>query len=390
MKAKLSSTLDKIEHLAITTDLWTSLASKSFITITCHFVDEAFILRSAVLSTNILLDESNHSAQNITDTVRLVLDKWNIYHKISAVVTDNDKTMIKMCQIIQKRHLPCFAHTLNLIVQEALKLDCIQPVVVKCKRIVTFFKNSNIAYAKFRNAQQPGKVYSLKQEVPTRWNSAFSKIQRIILTNDSIAKVLLGTPKAPAPLTADEVAILNDIVKLLSPFDNATVKTSSSTSVTVSLIIPIVCGLLDTMDGLKLKLETKEGFNMLAILTDCIKRRLLEYERCTVTRFGTLLDPRFKKKGFLSPQNLSEATKLLENDITLLNKNVHPANENTEPPTPTESPGHNQPLIQFLRRNIAEKIRTDRVDSILSLRNYYDSPNLHEDCNPLEYWHVSN
>ncbi|XP_036337570.1 uncharacterized protein LOC118747625 [Rhagoletis pomonella] len=141
------------------------------------------------------------------------------------------------------------------------------------------------------------------------------------------------------------------------------------------------------MDGLKLKLETKEGINMLAILIDCIKRRQVEYERRTVTRFGTLLDPRFKKEGFLSPQSVSEATKLLENDITLLNKNVHPANANTEPPTPTESPGHNQPLLQFLKRNIAKKIRTDRVDSILSLRNYYDSPNLHEDCNPLEYWH---
>ncbi|XP_054745524.1 E3 SUMO-protein ligase ZBED1-like [Anastrepha obliqua] len=333
MKAKLSTTLDKVDHLAITTDLWTSRASKSFITVTCHFIDEDYILRSAVLSTNLLLNETNHSAQNIGETVRLVLDSWQIFHKVNAIVTDNDKTMTKMCENIQKRNLPCFAHTLNLIVQEALKMGAIHSLVLKCKLIVTFFKQSNIAYAKLRNSQQPGKVYSLKQEVPTRWNSALAMIKRIILTKDAIDKVLLSIPKAPAPLTAEEVAILVDIVELLEPFDTATEKVSSSTNITVSLIIPVVCGLLDTIESLKPKVQSEEGSEMLLNLIDSSKRRLLGYEKRTVTRLSTLLDPRFKKEGFLFSHNVSESVKALETELTQYNKN--PALYTSEPPTPT-------------------------------------------------------
>lgn len=225
MKAALQSILHTVENLAITTDLWTSVANESFVTVTCHFIDKEFLLRSAVLSTDQLNETTNHSAQNIADSVTIILKEWNIFENVAAVVTDNDKAMVKMCEIIEKPNMPCFAHTLNLVVKDCLRLENVQSIVAKCKKIVKFVKQSNITYAKFKNAQSDGpKTYSLKQDTPTRWNSTHAMLQRLLETKDGLNKVLLSTPKAPPPLTSEEINIINDLVNLLLPFDVATKK----------------------------------------------------------------------------------------------------------------------------------------------------------------------
>ncbi|XP_060648729.1 E3 SUMO-protein ligase ZBED1-like [Drosophila nasuta] len=383
MTAKLMSILQDIETVAITTDLWTSVANMSYITITCHFVDDNYILRCAVLSTMSLKDETNHSANNIGDTLSDVLQKWNILDKVSTIVTDNDRSMIKMCENLKKRHLPCFAHTLNLIVRECLSVDNIQIVIIKCKKIVTYIKQSNIAYAKFKAAQLPNKTYGLKQEVPTRWNSAYAMLERILATREALGQVLLTTPKSPPHLTAEEVNVIMDIVKLLAPFNDATQKISAGATVTISLIIPFVCGLLENMEDIKTTLRTDEGFKMRELLVANIKKRLLEYEKRTPTRIGTLLDPRSKKEAFLSPLNVQEATKLLENEISNINRSLDITQETSEPPTPIES---SQPLLKFLKRNIAQMIKNCRTDSIITLRQYYQSANIDENRDPLKYW----
>lgn len=225
MKAALQSILHTVENLAITTDLWTSVANESFVTVTCHFIDKEFLLRSAVLSTDQLNETTNHSAQNIADSVTIILKEWNIFENVAAVVTDNDKAMVKMCEIIEKPNMPCFAHTLHFVVKDCLRLENVQSIVAKCKKIVKFVKQSNITYAKFKNAQSDGpKTYSLKQDTPTRWKSTHAMLQRLLETKDGLNKVLLSTPKAPPPLTSEEINIINDLVNLLLPFDVATKK----------------------------------------------------------------------------------------------------------------------------------------------------------------------
>ncbi|XP_019895134.2 E3 SUMO-protein ligase ZBED1-like isoform X1 [Musca domestica] len=385
IKDKLQDILNEVDYCSITTDCWTSRANEGYLTVTCHFITNEFTLRSAVLSTKKLLVATNHGSDNIASSLRAVFNEWGIMEKVVCVVTDNDSTMIKACELLQKRHLPCYAHTINLLVQDCLNQTFIKEnVLAKCKRIVTFFKSSTIAYQKFKDIQATVKPYSLLQEVPTRWNSAYRMIERILLTNDFISTVLLATSKAPSPLTADEIDFLKDLKEILSPFENATVQTSLSSSVSVSLIIPLTCGLFQSLQELKGKMKTPEGLQACLFLIERIKKRLFPYEDRTATRLGTLLDPRFKKEGFRSVFNADQASKVLENEMAAICK----GHSSTVEPSTSQSMNNEpqQPLLNFMKSKIANKVRTSRVDAIVYTRQYFENENAPTESDPLEYW----
>jgi hypothetical protein len=78
----------------------------------------------AVLSTNLM--KGNHTAKNIAEEIRIIYNTWKIKEKILSIVTDNASSMIKACEILKVRHAPCFAHTLNLVLEDALSHKDIQ------------------------------------------------------------------------------------------------------------------------------------------------------------------------------------------------------------------------------------------------------------------------
>lgn len=119
LREKLSKMLDKIDYCAITTDCWTSSANLGYLTVTCRFITIDFILRSTVLSTKPLLKQTNH----ISTSVIHVFQEWSITDEVVAIVIDNASSILKACEIMQKRNLPCLAHTLNLVMQDSLALE---------------------------------------------------------------------------------------------------------------------------------------------------------------------------------------------------------------------------------------------------------------------------
>lgn len=58
--SKLKCELNSIKYLAVTCDSWTSIATESYLTLTCHYIKD-FVLKSAVLSTKLLGGEANQS-----------------------------------------------------------------------------------------------------------------------------------------------------------------------------------------------------------------------------------------------------------------------------------------------------------------------------------------
>jgi predicted transcriptional regulator len=75
-------------------------------------------------------------------------------------VSDNAANVVAAVRVGGWRHLRCFAHTLNLIVQKELKE--IDSTLSKIRRIVTFFKKSSHPAAKLKIMQEQMHIPVLK------------------------------------------------------------------------------------------------------------------------------------------------------------------------------------------------------------------------------------
>ena len=107
------------KDVAITTDLWTSRAIKSYITITAHFLDEQWNLQNKVLLTPEMPER--HTAKHIAERLQESVKDWNIDERnISAIVRDNGRNMQLAVQELGWQDVPCFAHTLQLAVNSGL------------------------------------------------------------------------------------------------------------------------------------------------------------------------------------------------------------------------------------------------------------------------------
>lgn len=78
--------------------------------------------------------------------------------------------------------LPCFAHTLHLVVIDGLKDEKIHRLISICKAAVECFHRSTKASNKLKEIQeQMGKpIQKLINSTPTRWNSTLNMTLRIL------------------------------------------------------------------------------------------------------------------------------------------------------------------------------------------------------------------
>lgn len=131
-------------------------------------------------------------------------------------------------------------------------------------------------------------------------------------------------------------------------------------------------------------MKTSEVLQACLFLIERIKKRLFPYEDRTATRLGTLLDPWFKKEGFRSVFNADQASKVLENEMAAICK----GHSSTVEPSTSQSMNNEpqQPLLNFMKSKIANKVRTSRVDAIAYTRQYFE--NAPTESDPLEYWRV--
>ncbi len=186
--------LEKAKFVSICTDAWTSVSNNSYLGISVHFIEEKqqsdginLCFFSAILDTVPI--ETNEKSDNLKTILKDVLLEWNIFEKTSCIVTDNAANMKKAADLLGVRHMPCFAHSLNLVIKNAVhatvKLDSnttnvsytevpddisiddiennmsspneVQKIINHCKEIVTFIHKSPKATRLLRKARKEGK-----------------------------------------------------------------------------------------------------------------------------------------------------------------------------------------------------------------------------------------
>lgn len=133
-----------MKYVSLTTNIWQSDSNMSYLSITCHFV-HARVLSAKEMTLG------HHTGKNIACDIQGIIEEWEIDGKIVTIVSDNGA----ITEHKRKHHHPCVAHTLNLIMKEALNgCDGLKNLITKCKTLIAYFKHSGIATGKLKKCQQ--------------------------------------------------------------------------------------------------------------------------------------------------------------------------------------------------------------------------------------------
>jgi len=101
------------QYAAITTDLWTSGTTESYLTITAHFINNKWGLENKVLLTREMPER--HIAVHIADRLREAIKEWKIdEERVCAIACDNAKNMPLSVEKLGWDGVPCSGHTLQL------------------------------------------------------------------------------------------------------------------------------------------------------------------------------------------------------------------------------------------------------------------------------------
>lgn len=311
-KEELMTKLNETTSVAVTSDIWTSNQTQSYLSVTAHFLDSDINLCSAVLGVVHLI--KNHTSDNIADELQIVFQEYSILNKISVIVSDSASNMTAAVKKLSIRHLPCFAHTLNLIVRAAIEETPDMPQLqAKVKRIAEYFHRSVNASDRLRQVQSQQNVSELKliNDVETRWNSTLLMFQRFVEIHESVTTSLIQLGKGAMCLSDEELETTKQAVLALAPFLKATEEMSAEKTTTLSKVIPLARSLLT-----KAKASTSPLAK--ALEKNMLKRKfhLFETFHFHPLNEATLLDPRFKKIAFKDITSLEQTKARILEEIS--------------------------------------------------------------------------
>ena len=361
------------QKIALTSDHWTSIKMESYITISCHFINEAWELLHYILETNTMHEKHTavNTASRLNDTVSNFVDTDNVV----GITKDNAAYMSLAVKILNKDYqwnsldVDCMGHTINLCMKSALNIEEIADILSSCKQLVCHFKHSTVALVELKVQQTALNLplHKLQQECKTRWNSTLDMVERLIEQRWAISKVLSNnritkTQDRKLDLNSEQWGILEELVVVLKPFKEATEIISGELYVTYSQIYPTVA---------KLKMAVTHDDTDSDCITQAKDKILMELnkrfgegtseEKYTSSLIASLLDQRFKRLKFLP---LEEKERIKNEVVKLAKKSIDT--------TPCEPPPSKRARFD------------DDTASVVSSGSYFDNSSTDDDDEDLD------
>lgn len=319
VRTAINEELKTINNIAFTTDIWTSRKNYSFITVTVHFINDKWELKSVTLSTKEFSEQ--HSAYNISIKLKDIINEWGLHNKIIACVHDNGRNIKN--SIIQNKDVfgysvSCFAHTLQLAINRGLdNVDEIKNVITRCSKIVGHFKHSSRASTLLRETQNQFNVpnHALMQKTVTRWNSTYFMINRLIEQREPVCAILNNRDIISLKLATDlELSLtqwnmLEQLNKLLEPLEKATTMLSTETYISISLVRPVIFSLVNNFLNSDINADFSVENCKNVIKQELITRFELhdDFDEPKIHHIASFLDPRHK---FLNYETLENKNKI--------------------------------------------------------------------------------
>ena len=223
-KQKLVDKFDK-NHVALTSDLWTSNSLQNYITLTGHFIDPNWDLCAHVLGTRLVVER--HTGSNIAKEVTKLTREFNV-EAVPAITTDKASNMSLAARELNFFQVGCFAHTLQLAIEDGLKVPQISKTLGAARKLVGHFSHSALATNCLLSKQIDLLKLKLIQDVPTRWNSSFFTMERLlklrvpvysVIFDDSVTK---PSDRCILDIRGSFWKVMEDVCPILEPLAEVT------------------------------------------------------------------------------------------------------------------------------------------------------------------------
>jgi hypothetical protein len=110
--------------VCLTFDGWTSVANNAFLAVTGHFVPDASCVVESVVLCLIDASKFTHSGKEYAAKIQSdVIQKFHFNDNgvsIVCVTTDNAANMISTASALQVKHMPCYVHSIQLVINDIL------------------------------------------------------------------------------------------------------------------------------------------------------------------------------------------------------------------------------------------------------------------------------
>ena len=228
------------------------------------------------------------------------------------MLRDNAANMVKAMREASLPSLGCFAHSLQLVVEDGVLSQCaVTDVLATCRTIVGHFKHSSVAYSRLCSIQEHLEVpqHRLQQDVRGRWNSSLYMVKSVIEQKMSLAAY--ATETGIVTLSPTQLDLTEKIVAALSPVEEPT-KSISADCASVSVIIPFIKMLSKTLQ----KHHNDSGVRTMKNEILCsLNRRSCDIGDNQHLVLASLLDPQYKNRFLDGAEQQAKAKELMLEEI---------------------------------------------------------------------------
>ncbi|CAL9708171.1 unnamed protein product [Knipowitschia caucasica] len=375
--------LKKASAVSLTADMWTSRNMDAYLGVSCHYLADSLDLTTVLLGVRYFPETP--TAAHIAEATSNLMAEWEINDKVCAMVTDGARNIVESVNQLRIPHTHCFAHLLNLVVKKSIsqtpQLDSMRR---KACQIVAHFKSSRTAkeYLAVTQANMGMPLLGLVQEVEARWNSTFAMFQRLHEQREPLAAVLASLPTNLTSFSAEEYECISQCLKVLKPFNQATVELSEESWVSGSKMIPITKMLHHIITVECDQMNEGVGATLANHLKNNIKKKLGGFEKMTTLSKATILDPRFKQVAFCNPSDAQAAVEKLSQECVSLIE----TSDETPPQAAADASSVN--LWALLDNHVVSQYQQKpaSASATAEVQRYLKEQHLPRWEDPLKYW----
>ncbi|KAM9292470.1 zinc finger BED domain-containing protein 4 [Morus bassanus] len=378
-----------------TSGIWMSNQTREYLTLTAHWVtfESSFRPQCEDYHCSALLNVSQIDCDYNGISIQKQLEYWwetwitSIGLQIGITVTDN-QSIEKTLNEGDHSSVQCFSHTVNVIVNEAIKSQrMVQNLLSIARKICERVHRSAKAKEKLAELQKEYELpqHQLIQDVPSKWNTSFHMLERLIEQKRAIDEMSIECSFREL-ISCDQWEVMQSVCHALKPFEAASREMSTHMS-TLSQVIPMIHILNRKIEML---FEETMGIDtMLKSLKEAMVSRLSSTLHDPRYIFATLLDPRYKTSLF-TEEEAEQYKQDLIRELEIMSSTSDddkPVSNGCDIGSPsTNSYGEDNlwSLMGDMKKTKDLKERAKLPEEMVL--SYLEEEVLEHNCDPLTYW----